>query len=324
MTYLLGVDGGTSKTKALICKLDGTVVGHARTGGSNIYEGDPQDGIANAMRAPAEALAHARIAATDLATSVFSMSGADWPEDMVFFRAAARAREFGSRIVVVNDAIGGLYAGLPGPDALAIICGTHAACAAKNAAGDVWHNSFWQMVGGGHDLGNAALKAVYMADLDIAPQTSLTAAILHRFEAASPADLLHQRTALFHEPAESAAELAPLVLEHAELGDPVAHGIVERQGHELARFGIAAAKKVGIEGQPFDLVLGGGIFRHRSRILPEAILEEIRITSPGVTITYRSHEPVVGAMLLAFEEHGIATDETLVNRLVSTLPEGWY
>ena len=142
MSFVLGVDGGTSKTKALISTADGTIVGHARTGGSNVYDGDVQAGLANAMQAPEDALTSAGISADDLQTSVFSMSGADWPEDMLMFRAAARAQSFGKQIQVVNDAIGGMYAGLPGTSCVAVICGTHAACASRGKDGRLWHISF--------------------------------------------------------------------------------------------------------------------------------------------------------------------------------------
>jgi N-acetylglucosamine kinase-like BadF-type ATPase len=323
MSYVLGVDGGTSKTKALVSRTDGTIVGHARTDGSNIYDSDPQGRLANGMQAPEEALKFAGLEPEAIEYSVFSMSGADWPEDMVLFRSAARARSFGKNVRVVNDAVGGLYAGLPQPRAVAVIVGTHAACAARNERGEIWHNSFWQLVGGAHDLGHAALTAVYTQDLHITAETSLTPALLDRFEQADVPALLHRQTALFADPFPDLATLAPLVIDHAASGDRVALDIVTNQGRELGQYALAAARKVGIQDKPYDLVLGGSVFRHSSRILPLAIAGTMREASPEVNLVYSRHEPVVGALLMALEDCGVAVESSIIDRIVETLPEGW-
>jgi N-acetylglucosamine kinase-like BadF-type ATPase len=324
MSYVLGVDGGTSKTKALISRIDGTIVGHSLTGGSNIYDSDPQARLANAMLAPELAVEAAGLRPEDIDFSVFSMSGADWSEDMVLFRSAARARSFGRQIRVVNDAIGGLYAGLPRLSAVAVICGTHAACAARNDSGEIWHNSFWQLVGGAYDLGQAALKAVYTQELGITPATSLTPALLEYFDQSSVPELLHRQTALFADPFPSLANLAPLVIDHAGSRDAVALEIVISQGRELGRYALAAARKVDIVTSSYDLVLGGSVFQHTSAILPDAIASTMRESSPEVNVIFSQHEPVVGALFLALEEAGALIDESLISRIVETLPPGWY
>lgn len=324
MTYLLGVDGGTSKTRALISKPDGTIVGHAHTGGSNIYEGAPETGLANAMQAPAEALARADLSPETLSTSVFSMSGADWPEDLLLFRARARACGYGRSITVVNDSIGGMYAGRPAGVCVAIICGTHAACAARGDDGHIWHNSFWQMIGGAHDLGRAALKAVYQAELGIIEATSLTQSVLDYFDAASVKSLLHRQTALFHDPFPDVALLTPLLLDHAAAGDCVAANLIKEHGRELAKYALASARKVAIHDRRFELVLGGSVFRHASNNLSEEIVDAMHALSLDPVLTFARHEPVVGALLIALEKHGTVADDAVLSRIVDTIPGGWY
>ncbi|MEJ7839220.1 MAG: BadF/BadG/BcrA/BcrD ATPase family protein [Thermomicrobiales bacterium] len=324
MNYILGVDGGTSKTKALICQPDGKIVGHARTMGSNIYEGDPEIGLAHAMQAPEDALNQAGLPAESLETSVFSMSGADWPEDFMLFRASARAKGLGRKVTVVNDSIGGMYAGMPSSRCVAIICGTHAACAARGEDGTIWHNSFWQMIGGAHNLGSATLRAVYKAELGVVESTSLTRAVLDYFDEASVESLLHRQTALFKEEFPDVALLTSLLLDHAAGGDPVARNIVEDHGHELAKYATAAARKVGIDQQHFELVLGGSVFRHASNVLSDAIGSAMRQTAPDFSLSFARHEPVVGALLLALENHGTVVDDTVVSNLIDSLPGGWY
>ena len=40
MHYVLGVDGGNTKTIALLARLDGTIVGSGRSPGADIYRGE--------------------------------------------------------------------------------------------------------------------------------------------------------------------------------------------------------------------------------------------------------------------------------------------
>jgi N-acetylglucosamine kinase-like BadF-type ATPase len=52
MTYVLGVDGGNTKTIALIARHDGTIVGAGRGGRGDIYgAGGPEAALAEADRA---------------------------------------------------------------------------------------------------------------------------------------------------------------------------------------------------------------------------------------------------------------------------------
>src|SRR2546422_10205770 len=86
MQYVLAVDGGNTKTIALVAALDGTILGAGRGGCGDIYNaGDYTNGLdsataalSNIESAVTNALQSANVKASDLVTSVFSMAGADW------------------------------------------------------------------------------------------------------------------------------------------------------------------------------------------------------------------------------------------------------
>jgi hypothetical protein len=77
---------------------------------------------------------------------------------------------------------------------------------------------------------------------------------------------------------------------------------------------------VGIDNTPFKLILNGGLFRHRGDVLVDAILNRVRQNASGVAAVRSAYEPVIGALLLAFEEAGIGVTPDLTERLDSTLP----
>src|SRR5947199_3112408 len=105
MPYVLGVDGGNTKTVALIASLDGTILGAGRGGCGDIYNASAgtlwpdsaSAAVANIEYTVNAALDAAGIKAADLVTSVFNMAGADWPEDSSICRQRCRNVALGVR-----------------------------------------------------------------------------------------------------------------------------------------------------------------------------------------------------------------------------------
>jgi N-acetylglucosamine kinase-like BadF-type ATPase len=303
---IVGVDGGNSKTQVLVAKRDGTVVGSSHVHGcADIYQAASPDAALELVgRAVDEALSGAGATRDDVSTAAFSMAGADWPEDIEFLAAELRSRGHHGAITVVNDAIGALWAELPDGPGVVVACGTGAATGARGPLGE-WHSSFWQGPQGAHDLAQQALHAAYRSSLGIEPATSLVERL--------PAALgMHDLGAVLHARTARAAKrprvdsLAAVVLDDAARGDAVARHIVRSHGRELADYALAAARKVGIDvGEPFGLVLTGGVFRHEGRELRDAVVRRVRRFAPKVMVRKSAHQPVVGALRLAFHDLGI-------------------
>ena len=318
MSCVLGVDGGASKTLALVARTDGTVVGIGSGGGSNIYDGDPDGALATAAAVARDAMATAGVAPGQIETAVLSMCGADWPED--FARIQSAMADLARDVIVVNDAVGGLRSGSPDGTGVGVVCGTGGATGARNATGVTWHTSFWQGAGGALDLARDLLRAVYRADLGISGPTALTPAALAFLSADTVEEILFRATALDGPGLANRTGLARVLLTVADDGDATARGLVAAHGNELGEYALAAARRVGLEGQPFNLVLAGGVFRHDTPLLAEALVARVRTTSPGITVIRSAFEPVVGAVLLALEQQGVGIDDDVLMRIRSTIP----
>lgn len=320
MGYVLGVDGGSTKTIALVADRRGVVVGSGRAGGSNIYVPRPDMALAAVEQAATAALDAAGVGPSDLDVGVFSMSGADWPEDIDFIRSEMARRRLGRAVVVVNDAIGGLRAGSPDGNGIVVVCGTGTAVGARAPDGQVWHTSFWQEPGGSEELGRKTLRAAYRAELGVDPPTGLTPHILAFFGLSSIEAVLHAFTARLGTPPTTVAGLTRVLLDEAERGDATARRVILEHGDALGDYALAAARRVGIEATPFTLVLAGGVLRHPSRLLADALVARARASSPEVRAVNSRFEPAVGALLLALEAAGARIDESLLERLTTTLP----
>lgn len=316
---VLGIDAGNTKTIALIADTSGTVRGWGRAGRSNIYV-QPARALAALETAVARARQSAGLEGTPLATLTLSAAGADWPEDFVELEAALRRWNWAAHAEVVNDAVGALRAGSLSGTGVTVVCGTSAGIAARHSGGAVWHTSYWQEPEGAEDLAAQALRAVYRADLGIDPPTALTAPVLAFFGCPDVGALLHSFTRRGRRPARRLGRLARVLLDGADAGDPASLRIVQRHGASLGDYALAAARQVGLDGA-YLLTTSGGVMRHRSPVLRDALLTRVRAEHPQVRWQPSHHEPVFGALLLALERAGVTIDDTVFRRLEESCPD---
>ncbi len=330
MQYVLGVDGGNTKTIALVAALDGAILGAGRGGCGDIYNA-PIEGtswpdseaaaIANIEYAIETALQAAQVKAADLVTAVFNMAGADWPEDFALLETAMKVRGYGREQMVQNDAMGVLHAAMADNIGVSVICGTGGATGARGPDGRTWHSSMWQdQVQGSHGLSRKAFDAVIRSELGIEQPTMLKQRFLDYFGLDSVEEMLHLFTGRVQRPAKQLAGMTRFLLDEADAGDVVARQIVQEHGWALGNYAVVAARFVGLEGTPFSLVLAGGVLRHPSTLLADTIVERVQLTSPEVRPTRSRFEPIIGVLFSALEAAGKNIDEALLERLVPTLP----
>lgn len=300
--YLLAVDGGNTSTVALVVDRFGQIVGAARGSCSDIYgAATPDEAIAEIIGTASAAMTLAGTKADELAVAVFSLAGADWPEDFELLEdRLAAAIPIKPPPLVVNDAIGALWAGTGDGQGAAAACGTYAAIAAAGPAG-AWHSSFWVEPAGAVPLAESALRAVCRAELGTGDGTLLRDRMLIAGGFENVEALLHNFTSRQRPPRADIARFAPTVFDVADEGDPVARELIRGQGKAIARTvraGVARAELT----PPYPLVLAGGLFRHPSRLLTDALCQCVPDSHPCVTQV----EPAVGVALMAAEHAGFS------------------
>ena len=301
---MLAVDGGNTKTIAVVADAGGRALGAGRGGCSDIYNAATparRDRGDRGRRRRRRWRARASTAA-DVEAAAFSLAGADWPEDFTLLERALRERlGLPEPPLVVNDALGALRAGSPDWTGVAIVSGTYNAIGARHPDGRVFHLGFWPDRAGGRDVGDEGLRAVYHAALGMGPATTLTESALALYEAADAIALLHEFTRRGGLAESEVDRLAPVVLDAADAGDAVAQAIVADKGSILGRQGRASAEQLGLPLAGTRIVLIGGVFAHPTERLADATMAEL----PGA-IPIRPLVPAVtGALLLALDRLGV-------------------
>jgi N-acetylglucosamine kinase-like BadF-type ATPase len=302
----LGVDGGNTKTIALVCGSDGRIAGHARTGCSDVYSA-PGDFVVGEIERGALAAIEAA-GGGELACAYYSLAGADWPADIAFYEQELSRRIPARRTVVVNDAIGAIRCGPADGVGCSLVVGTGTALGARASDGGLWHVSWNAAPSFTIDLTRAVLDAAVRSELGLLPPSALSGRVAAAFGAADAIGAIERVTG--RAPRPPRVSLGGLLLDCASEGDELALDRLHWVVRENAAYLRVAARKSGL-GEPTPITLSGGVMRHPSSLLVDALAEAL----PGSELLRARREPAHGALLAALDEGGapaVLLDDSLL------------
>jgi glucosamine kinase len=307
-TYVLGIDGGGTGTRAAILSGEGEICGVGASGPSNYSDVGVPATRANLLEAVTEARRMANLPAEPFAAAFLGLGGVASHTDREIIRGLARELELApdERVGVDHDIRIALAGGLSGRPGIVLIAGTGSSCYGRNAAGESWRSGGWGPLvadeGSGYWLGVEAIKAAVRAFDGRAPATALLPRVQARLALPTMDDLLH----LLYVKGMSRKEIAtlgPLVIEAAAEGDATALALIRRGCAELADCVLAVAERLGFAETTCELALTGGTLRGGEMVidpLREAVTERI----PRCRVILAECPPVIGACLLALELAG--------------------
>jgi N-acetylglucosamine kinase-like BadF-type ATPase len=305
---VLAVDGGNSKTDLALVEADGALLALARgplssphhlgLGGSL----EVLDGLLD------EAAREASLGRNGFVAAVAQllMAGVDFPAEEQELRDAVERRGWAGRTSVGNDTFAVLRAGTERGWGVAVVCGAGINCV--GVAPDGRHARFpalgpitgdW---GGGYDVGIAAVSAAARSEDGRGPRTSLERAVPAHFGLETPQELaeaVHRGRI----PLRRVAELPPVVFAEARQ-DAVAAGIVDRLAAEVGALARVALERLGLAGEPAEVVLGGGLLASGDGRLTSGVEDALREAAPAAVVRTATSPPIVGAALLGLDELG--------------------
>ena len=297
---MLGVDGGGSKTRAVVADAEGAVLGEGLAGPSNPLRVGVSE-AAEAVRAAADrACAEAGVRRIELAAAEVGLAGVRRADIRDRMRAALAGLGV-KRVEVVTDSDIALYGATEGKPGLVIIAGTGSVCCGVNARGRRACAGGWGPLvgdeGSGSWIARRALQAVAWAADGRGRKTSLTEAACEYFNVVSAEDL---STAVYAPNVTNAriAGFGGRVVEAARRRDPAAREIVDGAGRELARAAVAVIRKLGMGRERFRVAYVGGVFAAENLIL-EPLGEELSRAAPRAFITPPVLAPAEAAARMA-------------------------
>ena len=300
---VVGVDGGGTKTEAVIIDADLRVIGEGRAGASNPL----RVGITSAAAAIREAIDHACAAAkvrrSDIEAAEVGLAGARRRELRERMRETLLALGIHD-LEVVTDADIALYGATDGAPGLVVIAGTGSICCGMNARGKKFCAGGWGPIAGDEGAGawiaRRALVAVARASDGRGPQTLLTQLACDYFHVSTADDL----TTAIYAPTISNERIASFgkdVVEAAKQKDAVAEDIIVQGGRELGLAAVAVIRALQLEREEFQIAYVGGVFRASGEMMLKPVRAEVVKVAPRAYFEPPHFAPAVAAARMARE-----------------------
>ncbi len=302
-SFVIGIDGGGTSTRAALLDFNGKLLAVGQGGTSNIDDVGVQVAEQNIDRAVAAAEAQAGITRQPAAAIFLGMAGVTSDADRDHIRQIARNLNLAPEgaIGVDHDCRAALAGGLSGRPGIVQIIGTGSSCYGRTVDGRNWMSGgrghLVSDEGSGCWMGLQAIRAAVRAHDGRGPDTPLLAGVLAALNINEIDDVLNRLYVVGISRAELAA-LAPMVVREAMAGDTAALGIVQKGADDVAELVEAVARK--LEMRAPEVCIVGGLL-NTGPIIFESYRTTMLRRVPTADIKTAEQPPVMGAALLALE-----------------------
>jgi N-acetylglucosamine kinase-like BadF-type ATPase len=309
MRYALAVDGGGSKTDAVVIDEAGRVLGWGRGGPVHHYYSTPEEVQASYRQAVVQALG-------ELLAEGFCVSGVTVQEPVARIIAAhgpivgqAHAGEVETAFASVQEQWG-----------MVVLAGTGSFVFGLTPEGKARHFGGMGPIlgdyGSAYQIGLRGLRAAFASRWAPRRQTSLEQAVPKVYD-------LPDLRAVFDQTygeglsRREVARVARVVNQQAELGDRIAVLCLREAADELAELALDVISELQMQSLAFAMIAVGSVAQG-SRLWWERMCERVQAVAPRVRPIIPQVRPVIGGALLALKELGVDWTPELLERIIDT------
>jgi N-acetylglucosamine kinase-like BadF-type ATPase len=316
MNYVLGIDGGGSKTVCVLMDETRQVISRGEAGASNYQS----IGVAAAQ----QSIEFAIMAATDKAVNVtkpikitaicLGLAGVGRAEDIEVVKGLVKELQnsqvlpinwalSASNIIICHDALIALVGGIGNNVGIVAAAGTGSIVFGRNHQGVTKRVGGWGYIlgdeGSAYKIAISGVKAALKADDGSGIPTSLVEIFKVYLELSSLeglVELIYRRGWGVTE----IAALAEIVDLAAALGDEVANKIIEDAVKYLVTATSTVIEKIFSDRSNLNVVTTGSVWLGKSK-MHEKFTASLGKQFPEVKVMFPKHEPAYGAGLLALQ-----------------------
>jgi N-acetylglucosamine kinase-like BadF-type ATPase len=313
--YVMGIDGGATKTLAAVLDLHTRAFYFAHGGPSNEDAVGVDAAVKELLDVADEAIERAGISEQALAHAVLAVAGTD--TSSISRHVLARRRE---AWIVVNDVVAAWATATGAMPGVGAISGTGSNVLGVGPSGQAWRTGGWGHLlgdeGSGYWLGIESIKAALHERDGSGPATALSAAVIDFFEVPSVealASLVYSKPLTKGEIAAFGSRAETV----ADEGDEVARELYERGAAQLARQIVVAIERAGLgelaAQDGFPVGLSGSAFK-AGPVFVEPLTAAVLAAAPAARVSLVDMAPVGGSLLLAAHACGCELERAELSR----------
>jgi N-acetylglucosamine kinase-like BadF-type ATPase len=306
-TYVVGIDGGGTKTAAQLADMQGKVLAESLGGPSNFQVIGAQQAAGTILDLVETCCHSVGCTISQIASITAGLTGAGRVSDqnrmIESLRQVAQSRSIELHDVCVeSDARIGLEGAFGGGAGIIVIAGTGSIVFGKDHRGNILRAGGWGRLigdeGSGYSLGREAFRAVAKAIDGRSKKTLLTALFARKLGLKTQEEIVR---ALYKDNFDMAS-VAPVVLEAARKRDRPSLAILELAAEELVDVVDSVVRRMKIPrtipNSKMRISFVGGLLTSPN-IYSKNFALLIRRTLPSVALQKAQYPPVYGAVLLS-------------------------
>ncbi len=312
MYYVLGIDGGGTKTICLIMNEQRQVFGRGEASASNyqsIGANAALKSIESAIKAAIEPVEKIQVKAICL-----GLAGAGRSKDIEVIQGIVRDLQqspnlpiewiLPNNIIICHDALTALVGGIGNDVGVVVAAGTGTIVFGRNQQGQTKRVGGWGYIlgdeGGAYKIAVAGMQAAMRAYDGREHSTSLVEAFKNELGLESIEGLIE---VVYRRGwgVKEIASLAPVVDNAAVNGDEVAKRIIDEGVQELVTATKVVVKDLNLVEDGFEIVTVGSVWGAKSNIR-EKFIASISAEFGNARVILPRHEPAYGACLLALKQ----------------------
>jgi N-acetylglucosamine kinase len=289
MDYVLGLDGGGTKTECVLMDPAGKIRARSFSGPSNPSRVGVESATREIEKAVDLALREARVARNAIAALGAGLAGTGQPEMKERMRAALERAFPGVAVSVFTDLEIALAAAGEGP-VVVLVAGTGSAAIGRSGQGRIWrtggHGPLHSDDGSAYDIGSRAVARAMKEREEQGTDSILGKKILEQLGCDSWPDLQKRATL---QPDNVYPQLFPVVAAAADGGDVTAREILLQAAGELSSLVRVVAEHMEYGSQNILIVKTGGTVGRSAffdaqvdavlkRVLPQARIGGLRMS----------------------------------------------
>lgn len=301
MKYLIGIDGGGTKTDSAITDLSGNII-HQTTGkASNFLVVGIEEAVENIFALIEENLFKLEGDFADVKQIVIGVAGAGRKEDAQLLEKSFKdyADQQGIHfkgVKVVSDAHIALEGAFPNSAGCILIAGTGSILFGKDEKGIIHRvGGFGRLIGdegSGYSIGRKALNAVSKESDGRGEATLISELLNAKMNSSSSTSIINK---VYNDKLD-VASVAKIVIEAAEEGDPIAEDILDEEADELVLHIKSLMNK--IQTDNLNVAFSGSLIDNKN-FYSDLLKQKIKSTLPNVKVVKPASTPVSGAILFA-------------------------
>ncbi len=307
--YYIGIDGGGTKTEALLCDREGTILAKSIAGSTNIKSRSEEE-VRKEVLQVITSLTY-KLVQREIVAIYVSTAGGDRVEDQERWGKwlLECLPDFSGSITVTNDAYGALASGTFSMEGTVLIAGTGSIAYSINPNKAPVRVGGWGYLfgdnGSGYDIGRQALKVLGdMHDNVQKLDEEFVGNVLTYLTLKSVPEII---TSIYEGdyPRLKIASLAKCVIKLGEHGNPTALCILDDACESLMKL-----VKV-VHNETSSIVLCGGLFQ--SAFFRKTFERKLNESFVKQKVAYPDLSPAVGACICALLTTGLLTERMKKN-----------